>query len=137
MSESPEERVERIEAETRRRELLAAVDEVNRRASQDESLTVEGMGFKGKVIGDKIIYVVLAILIAVALGYLINSHEANAKARAEQLADHDKMLLDGQRKIQDALGSVAYILTLDDAQRKALKLDMPESLRRQLDAPRR
>ena len=134
MSESHEDRVDRITSEDRaiRKAILReAIDED--RTAQKESMSLEGMGFKGSVSGDKLIYVALVIFVGLAIAYMVRDHDMRAQERASQLIAQDRHLLEGQKKLEETVGEVAYILTLDDSQRKALKMDMPESLRRKSD----
>lgn len=134
MAESADEKFDRIvaadEAE-RRRELLLAVEEVNRRVcdSQAESVSIEGMGFKGKATGPGLltghgtIYAALGIMVFLTIAYMIRDHDLKAYDRAQ-------VLIEQQRKILEATNEIPYILTLTDDERKALRLDMPESLRK-------
>ena len=134
MSETHEDRVTRITSEDRaiRKAIIREAMDEDRNA-QKETMSLEGMGFKGSVSGDKLIYAALVILVGLVIAYMIRDHDIRAQERATQLLAQDKSLLEGQRKLEETVGEVAYILTLTEDQRKSLKLDMPESLRRKSD----
>ena len=134
MSESHEDRKDRITAEDRAiKKAIYREAMEDDRAAQKESLSLEGMGFKGSVSGDKLIYVALIIIVGLAIAYMVRDHDMRAQERASQLIAQDRHLLDGQKKLEETVGEVAYILTLTEDQRKSLKLDMPDSLRRKAD----
>lgn len=130
MSESHDDRVNRITAEDRAIRKAIIREAIDEDRGEQQSMSLKGMGFEGKVTGDKLIYVALVVLGLLVVAYMIRDHDVRAQERAHQLMGENRALVEGQRKMEETVGEVAYILTLDDAQRKALKMDMPESLRR-------
>ena len=133
MSETHQDRKGRITEDLAIQKALIREALEEDRTTQKESLSVEGMGFKGSVTGDKLIYAALVILVGLTTAYMIRDHDLRAVERATHLAGESRAIVDGQKKLEETVGEVAYILTLNDEQRKALKMDMPESLRRKSD----
>ncbi len=137
MTETHEERIARIEAAdeaARKREFLLAMNEELRRAPP-ESLSVEGMGFKGRVTGPALVYTALGILLFAAIGYMIRDHDLRAVERAQQISAQVAAIAKGQERTIDTLREVAYIMLQDEPTRRAMaaRISMPDTLREKMD----
>ena len=134
--ESHDDKIVRIEAEDKRR-FIAAVNEAIRGNAKSappetESLSVEGMGFKGRITSQHLVYVVLGILLSLAIAYMIRDHDVRSAASVQ-------VIIESQREIVKTVSEGNYILMQDDAWRRdnADRIAMPESLRAKIDGPRR
>ena len=140
MAESHADRRARIEledeAEQRRliKEALAAMTPEDRAAMGiPESLGIEGMGWKLRASGQSLAHVVLLILVAGFIGYMVWDHDRRNVERAAAVVAASKEIAQKQVEVKEGLAEVVYVLTLGEADRKALRMDMPDSLRKRRD----
>lgn len=93
---------------------------------KEDGLEVSGPGGWGlKANGSMVSVVVIIVGCAVAGLYMLREHDMQAKARSENINRQ-------VGELKDAIEAQTYVLTLSEAQRKELKLDMPETLRRKV-----
>lgn len=119
-------RIEREDEAEQRRLIREAIDGMTpeqRAAAGVESLAIEGAGIKAKVTGDRLVYVLLCLLVAAALSYLIIEHDKST--RAEMVKNSSAI-----DRMADRMEENTYVNTLTEDKKKALNLDMPESLRK-------
>lgn len=109
------------------------MEEASQRVSDDTTeagLTGPGgWGLKFRGSNELLLMLLLIACMAGGVGYIILSHEANAKDRDTAQLQRDMTIIkaiETQAKNQEAM---IYVLTLDDKQRKALNLTKPEALR--------
>ncbi len=89
-----------------------------RRQDDDDGMTVR-LPFASITGSSKILVPILIIVGLVALGYLLEKHDADSKERQQRTME----------VIHFGNQEMAYILTLSQEQRDKLHLDMPQSLR--------
>ena len=143
MAETHEERIERIAREDRehRAQLLRdALTEFTRAAEgpakfphlnpPDESLGFDGMGVKVKANGRNVVEAVILIACVGFLAYMIRDHDMRNVERAASVVAASKEIAQRQAEVKESMAEVVYVLTLDEKDRKALRMDMPESLRK-------
>jgi hypothetical protein len=83
--------------------------------------------------GGPVAVIIFCIVISALFGgYMQWDHNHQNIDRANDIKNGQKDIVQAQKRVEDALDSAAYILTLDENQRKALKMDMPDSLRRKI-----
>jgi hypothetical protein len=96
-----------------------------RKEEQAEISTEGPLGTKLSVRGPIGILALAGLLML--LGYMLLHHETDTKDRQTQVIQKvEQVNANFEKKIDE----VIYVLTLSDADRKGLKLDMPESLRK-------
>ena len=76
-----------------------------------------------KAAGNMVIVIIVVVCASGALGYMIRDHDMRT---AERSQDTRKQVTE----LKEAMAEQTYVLTLDERQRKELRLDMPDSLRR-------
>ena len=128
--ESHKERIERREAADRRKERLIA-EEMGR----SESLSVEGMGLRGRITGHNLVYVVLGIMLVASIVFMIRDHDIRTSERTAMLIQYNQALAEGQRRIIETVGEGNYILLQNEKTRQemAARIAMPDSLRAKMD----
>lgn len=92
--------------------------------SDDIELTLP-FGAKVRASGKQVTLILVIIIGVCAVLYLIREHDLRSKGVGEKL-------LMQQQEMVSSMENIGYILTLKQEQREALKLDMPQKLRRQL-----
>lgn len=138
MAETHEERLERIAREDREhrekliRDLLdgRSPEESFPHLHQAESLGFDGMGVKLKANGQNVIAVVLLVACVGFLAYMIRDHDMRNIERAASVVQASKDIAQKQTEVKEGMAEIVYVLTLDEKDRKALRMDMPESLRK-------
>ena len=79
--------------------------------------------------------VVLVLAIAAGAGfvaYMVRDHDLRNVDRAAGIVAMQRDTIAAQRRVEESLDAAAYILTLDERQRRELRLDMPDSLRKKV-----
>ena len=82
-------------------------------------------GAKVRASGKQVTLIILVIVGVCAVLFLLREHDLRSKAAGE-------VIMAQQKEVIEAVENVGYILTLNDDERKALKMNMPTKLRRQL-----
>lgn len=73
-------------------------------------------------------YDVLLTLVALAVvGIGVFSYMSN-----ETVASEHKSIVENQKKQEETLSEMVYVLSLDEQKKRELKMEMPESLRKKL-----
>lgn len=107
----------------------------HREGPRRDDVTLEGpFGWKLRASGRELKSLILMLVAFFALGYMLQQHDANAK---ESLATNDAK---GAARAQEIVNrliattermeEIGYILTLSEEERKALRLMMPDSMRK-------
>lgn len=99
------------------------------RRNQDE-VEFDGFGIHGKARGRVAAAVLIPLLACAGIAYLLREHSVQSAHATEEQTKAIKEIADKQDQLREKTDEVVYVLTLDEQQRKGLKLDMPESLRR-------
>lgn len=76
--------------------------------------------------GGSVVVIIIAIIVAAGLGlYMLREHDLKA---AEMSNDTKKQISD----LKEATNEQTFVLTLSEKERRDLRMDMPESLRRKV-----
>lgn len=95
-----------------------------------------GWGFKYRGSNQLLLVVILILMLFGGLGFGLWQHDAGAAERSVKSMERDaatsaaiKDLSNAVSKQERKLDVMIYVLTLSDAERKALQLDKPQALR--------
>jgi len=83
------------------------------------------MGVTVRASGRQVTLIILLVLGVASVLWMIREHDLRSKQVGE-------VILMKQQEIIDTMQNVGYILTLSEMERKGLKMDMPQNLRKQL-----
>ena len=97
-------------------------DEYGKRGEDGLKVTLPG-GAALQARGPIVLTVILVTVAVFAVLYSLRDHDQGMKAQVSSATVDIKLMA-------ERIAEVGYILTLTEAQRKDLRLDMPESLRR-------
>lgn len=107
------------------------------------TVEIEHGAWKGKLSGIDTKAVLLAVLIVVCLGVfawvVADGRQWDSESRKAYLDQHKvtqsmlSTIIENQAKAQGDIGEISYILSLDQASREKLNLQMPETLRRKVN----
>lgn len=87
--------------------------------------------------GGQVAVIILCIVMCCGfVAYMVRDHDLRNVERAQDIKANLKSVIDAQKRVEDSLDSAAYILTLSEAERRALKMDMPDSLRKKVGRDR-
>jgi hypothetical protein len=90
-------------------------------------------GFGSLKASGSVVVIIIAIAAGVAVtAYLIHDEGMRNVDRAADMRASQREIVSGQRQVVESLDANTYVLTLTEAERRALKMDMPESLRRKV-----
>ena len=136
--ESHDERIARIEkadAAERKKEFTLALKEELLNRSQAESLSVEGMGFKGSITSQHLVYVVLGILLSLAIAWMIRDHDLRSAERTNSTKAQSAEMKEEIKKLSEVVSEGNYIQLQDEQTRRAMaaRIAMPEGLRAKMD----
>ena len=101
------------------------MSEQQRPSRQDDLEVSLPFGIKIRTSGKQVGLIILLVLGVSVVLWMIREHDLRSKSAGE-------LIMVKQQETIDAVETVGYILTLDEGQRKGLKLDMPHKLRKQL-----
>lgn len=94
---------------------------------KEDGLEVNGPGGWGVKANGSMVSVLVVIVGCAAAGlYMLREHDLQAKSRTEVI---NKQIVE----LKEAVETQTYVLTLTEVQRRELRLDMPESLRRKVN----
>lgn len=102
---------------------LAAENAEHRKAASGDSMEVKTSLGSLKANGSVVVIILVVIASCCGIAFMVRDGDLRAQDRS---ASTDKKVESVNQKLEEAV----YVLTLDERQRKDLKLDMPESLRR-------
>jgi hypothetical protein len=117
----------RAEEEQRRliREAVMSMPKEDR-----EALGLEGMGWKLKATGANVTAVILVAIAVAVVAFMVRDHDVRAAERSAHVEAEVKTVRGEVQSLAGRMEETTYVLTLTDDERKRLKLDMPESLRK-------
>lgn len=93
---------------------------------KEDGLELSGpYGLKAKFSGDKVIVIIILIAGVCFLAYMLRDHDIRNQAQVASIKTDVSA-------VADKMEEITYVLTLPEAERKALKLDMPTAMRRKI-----
>lgn len=93
---------------------------------KDDGLELDGpLGWRVHARGPVVVSLLIAAIVVAAIIWALKGHDDHMSAQA---AEEIKNL----NLVAQRLDEVGYILTLSESQRKDLRMDMPESLRKKV-----
>lgn len=105
-------------------------EQERRQGRQDDIELILPFGAKVRASGKQVTAILVVVIGVCSVLYMVREHDLRSKSAGE-------LIMAKQQETIDAVETVGYILTLDEQQRKGLKLDMPPKLRKQLLAQER
>lgn len=108
--------------------------------SEQEELTIEGPGFKGGYKGGQLLPLLLALMVILAVYFIVSNHEAKAADHAKSIEVATDKQTAAIEKLAEAVRlqaataekgqrTMAYILSLPQAKREQLGLAEPDEIR--------
>jgi hypothetical protein len=103
---------------------------------QQDQLEVKTSVGSVKATGNLVVILVALVGCSLVLGYMLRDHdlrqtETTASARAERMEQFRDMERN-QLSLKDSMDENTYVQTLTAEEKKALRMDMPESLRQKV-----
>jgi hypothetical protein len=122
------------EAEQRRlvlKALASLTPEQKAAIGVPDGLGVEAPGgWKLKATGSPVIAVILVVVAVFLIVAALHKHDADAASHSAMIKGEVGTVRQEVHTLSDRIEETTYVLTLSDDERKKLKLDMPESLRK-------
>lgn len=110
-------------------ERVAALEEGNSLSLKTKLGSLKASGPVAVIIG-------CVILGTAFIAYMIRDHDLRNVDRAADIKASQREIIVGQRQVVESLDANTYVLLLSETERRALKMDMPDSLRRKIKDPR-
>lgn len=101
-----------------------------------DSLQVQTRFGTLKAGGPVSVIILCVIMCSGFIAYMVRDHDLRNVERAEVIKANLKEVITAQKRVEESLDSAAYILTLSEAEKRALKMDMPDALRKKVGRDR-